>query len=491
MKTQRTTRRLLSVALCTMALGSYAWAGGGFRDDFRDGSIQDGSPVTWQWDPQGGQCAVSSQGLQLSPAQVYWSALELLATDKHGARVQYSSNMTVKAQFNLGIEPTTSACIILVTPDRQPGSNRGLYILAFNRTWFFLARDDVYRADWHWSTQGRFDPAKDIIIQLDLIDITDDAGHRTASRLECRWWVAGQAMPVQPQIVGVDSVYDVSGVELGAYTNSVEGSRANPVVFRWIEVIGSEIEVEPIVDFNGDGTVDIYDLLRLIEALGQDDPAVDIVPDGVVDKQDLEVLMDYWQQDVNDPTLLAHWALDEAQGGIACDSTGLYDAALAGNPALDPDGGQIGGALLLDGLDDCALAPFVVNPADGLFSVFAWVKGGAPGQIVLSQKGGANWLMARTSDGALATELRSTRGGSLLSSETVVTDGNWHRVGFTWDGSRRRLYVDDVLVAEDTQAGLAVCYGGLQIGCGTNRAPGTFWSGLIDDVRLYNRVVSP
>ncbi|MBN1509980.1 MAG: hypothetical protein JW955_24255, partial [Sedimentisphaerales bacterium] len=357
MKTRRTTRCLLSVALCTLVLGSYARAGGGFLDDFSDGDILDGSPVSWQWDPQRGQCAVSPQGLQLSPAQVYWSALQLLATDKHGARVQYRSNMTVKAQFNLGIEPTTIACIALVTPDYQPGSATGSYLLAFNRTWFFLARDDVYRADWHWSTKGRFDPAEDIIMQLDLIDITDGAGQRTASRLECRWWVAGQAMPVQPQIVGVDSVYDVSAVMLGALTDSVAGSRSSPVVFRWVEVIGTQIETVPIVDFNGDGHVDNRDLLRLIESWGQNDPAVDLVPDGVVDQKDLEVLMDHWQQDVNDPTLLAHWALDEAQGTIASDSTGLYDATLVGSPAWDPEGGRTGGALRLDGLDDYAIAP--------------------------------------------------------------------------------------------------------------------------------------
>ena len=64
-------------------------------------------------------------------------------------------------------------------------------------------------------------------------------------------------------------------------------------------------------------------------------------------------------------------------------------------------------------------------------------------------------------------------------------------VGFTWDGSYRRLYVDDVLVAEDTDIGLVECSGGLNIGCGATMAPDTFWSGLIDDVRIYNRAINP
>ena len=90
------------------------------------------------------------------------------------------------------------------------------------------------------------------------------------------------------------------------------------------------------------------------------------------------------------------------------------------------------------------------------------------------------------------TELcASGRNGVHLQSETGITDGNWHRVGFVWDGLNRSLYVDDLLVAEDTQQGLASSIGGLNIGCGFNSAAGTFWSGLFDDIRIYNRVVSP
>ena len=45
------------------------------------------------------------------------------------------------------------------------------------------------------------------------------------------------------------------------------------------------------------------------------------------------------------------------------------------------------------------------------------------------------------------------RFSSTLSSETIITDGDWHRIGFTWDGSIRRLYVDDVLVDEKDAEG--------------------------------------
>jgi hypothetical protein len=252
----------------------------------------------------------------------------------------------------------------------------------------------------------------------------------------------------------------------------------------------------PIVDFNGDGIVDIDDLVVLIESWGQADPQCDIGPfawgDGKVDEKDLEVLMRYWGQEVTDPTLVACWKLDETLGVTAADSAGTNDGTLMGNPTWQPTGGKLGGALQFDGIDDYVTTQFVCNPSLGPFSVFAWVKGRAPGQVIVSQANGANWLMAGASDGGLTTELKSSgRTGKALKSAASVTDGTWHRVGFVWDGSNRILYVDDSEVARDAQTTLVGTYLGLHVGAGSTLAPGTFWSGLIDDVRVYNRAVKP
>jgi hypothetical protein len=250
----------------------------------------------------------------------------------------------------------------------------------------------------------------------------------------------------------------------------------------------------PVVDFNGDEIVNIADLLRLIESWGQDDPVVDVGPapwgDSTVDREDLEVLMSYWGQEIPSPALIAHWKLDEAEGSVAGDSIRANEGTLIGGPIWQPAGGKIGGALELDGVDDGVTTPEVCNPSAGPFSVFAWVKGGAPGQVILSQAGGANWLRARASTGELVTELKGQRGGPLACS-AVITDGNWHRVGLVWDGSNRVLYVDDVEAGRDTQASLAGWVAGLYISAGSKLDAGTFWSGLIDDVRVYDRAVKP
>ncbi len=94
----------------------------------------------------------------------------------------------------------------------------------------------------------------------------------------------------------------------------------------------------------------------------------------------------------------------------------------------------------------------------------------------------------------MTTELRYIAGRLTeppLVSQTLITDDAWHRVALSWDGENRILYVDDVEVAKDTQPGFVSSEGGLYIGTGKNMAPGTYFSGLIDDVRIYSRAVEP
>jgi len=253
----------------------------------------------------------------------------------------------------------------------------------------------------------------------------------------------------------------------------------------------------PIVDFTSDGQVDLQDLLRLIESWGKDDPSVDIGPmpwgDGKVDVQDLQVFMEYWGQEIPDPALTGYWKLDEASGTTAGDSVGKNDGVLHGDPVWQPAGGKVKGALLLDGLDDYILTPYILNPGQTPFSVFLWVKGGTPGQILLSQVGGANWVRAAPTSGKLQTELNEPgrNAAKNLQSPVVITDGAWHRVGLVCDRVNRALYVDDAEVARGTLTGLPDSINGLYIGAGSTLAPGTFWKGLIDDVRIYDRAVKP
>jgi hypothetical protein len=143
-----------------------------------------------------------------------------------------------------------------------------------------------------------------------------------------------------------------------------------------------EASILPIVDLNGDGFVDVADMCIMVDHWGEDYPLCDIGPapwgDGIVDVQDLVVFADHLFEKVNDPTLVAHWPLDETEGMFAADSVGDNDAFVVGGASWQPGSGQVDGALQLDGVSGCAIAGLVLNPADGPFSIFAWVNGGAP-----------------------------------------------------------------------------------------------------------------
>ncbi|MFC1765655.1 kelch repeat-containing protein [Planctomycetota bacterium] len=280
-----------------------------------------------------------------------------------------------------------------------------------------------------------------------------------------------------------DKVYVVGGSYPGAQIT----------ILSSVEVFDTGLGA-PSPDLNGDWVVNIEDLILLIEHWGKDDPKYDIAPlpfgDGIVDEIDLGRLMSYWQQGVNDPSLLTHWKLDEAVGEIAYDSAAIHDAVVIGDPLWLPEGGQVNGALGFDGVDDYVEAPYILNFTEGNFSILAWIQGGAPGQVIVAQDSWANWLML-DAHGCLQTSLARGRWDIELTSKTVLSDDAWHRVGFTWDGLSRVLYVDDLEVARDTQQSLQDPSGHLYIGAGKKLDSASFWSGLIDDVRIYNRVIVP
>jgi hypothetical protein len=248
--------------------------------------------------------------------------------------------------------------------------------------------------------------------------------------------------------------------------------------------------IVPIVDFTGDGAVDENDDLVLADGWGGDDPLCDIGPspwgDGTVNAKDLTVLDEYRGKQVTDPTLLAHWALDEKEGTVAHDNAGQNDALTVGGPTWQPGNGIVGGALAFDGVDDCLLAKPLVGLSKGPFSILAWVKGGAPNQIVIGQQNGPIWLGASYGDGCLWTE-GDEEGAH--TSKAQITDGAWHRIGVVWDGVNEILYVDGREVARYGTSLSA--YDSSLIVIGGGPWAGTFWSGLIDDVRIYSRVVRP
>jgi len=256
-------------------------------------------------------------------------------------------------------------------------------------------------------------------------------------------------------------------------------------------------------DLDDNWKVDIEDLLILIDYWKTNETSADIAPvtkrDGIVDDKDLELFMQYWQTIIPIPGLVAHWKFDGTEGTVAYDSAGEKDIFLSAELLWRPDEGKIDGALELDGIDDYAGTSPILNPAEGTFSVFAWINGGGPGQVIISQTDGfsggtgGTWLGIDSTDGKLMTGLVPSQNLSLpLISQAVITDGQWHHVGFVWDSSYRSLYVDGVEVTKDamTVGSPQSSDGSLYIGVDKNVDPSSFFSGMLDDIRIYNRALT-
>ena len=268
-----------------------------------------------------------------------------------------------------------------------------------------------------------------------------------------------------------------------------------------------EVSIDPVVDLNDDGVVDADDMAVMVSHWGTNGTLCDIGPvpwgDGTVDTQDLIVLAEHLFEEIPLPLeVAACWRFDEQDGDVACDSATDKDAVLFGHPVWRPAEGKRDGALEFDGIDDYVSTPFVLNPVVDPFSVFAWIKGGGPGQVIVSQTDGSGgngdvWLGTTASDGRLMSALIPPACEWLvvmpLESESVVTDGRWHHIGLVWDGNYRALYVDGLEVAKDTvhAVPLKASWSGLYLGVGKTLEPGSFFWGLMDDVRIYSIALCP
>ncbi len=105
----------------------------------------------------------------------------------------------------------------------------------------------------------------------------------------------------QPVNLGapINSPYDEGGVSISADTSGIYFHSNRPGGYGGWDLY--YVPVIPIVDFNGDGVVDLVDLVMLIENWGTADTLYDIGPmpwgDGKVDIEDLKVCITRWEEE--------------------------------------------------------------------------------------------------------------------------------------------------------------------------------------------------
>lgn len=206
--------------------------------------------------------------------------------------------------------------------------------------------------------------------------------------------------------------------------------------------------------------------------------------------------------------LRGHWRCDEGKGRVAADAVG--DARLILEGAAWGQGRQ-GHAL---DLRDRTYAFVPRSRAGSLqigagrdFMVTLWFKAdpsvGAGTLRILADTRTAytrlGWMLGLDADGTATFLARQPHADGAAKGDALesrigagprrLDDGNWHHLAVGRRGARYSVYVDGELGAEtDIPAGALTEDSPLYIGAGEGKAG--FFTGLVDDLRLYDRALT-
>ncbi len=213
-----------------------------------------------------------------------------------------------------------------------------------------------------------------------------------------------------------------------------------------------------------------------------------------------------------DDGLIVYYPFDEATGDTASDaSKNNNDAKLTGSAKWEPNDGKIGGALRLDGTGSSAEDDDGGDYIDGLeaFTIAVWVKSDTVGHdrgIIhsIDPDGGDNVFTLRYDAASWSTPggtnlikgaITTTGGGQAYEGKSDVQTTEWQHLAFLWSsGEKLQLYIDGELDDnpthnDDGKTGSITGAAKFIVGKGAKDAS-TSWPGLIDDVRIYDRVLS-
>jgi hypothetical protein len=190
-----------------------------------------------------------------------------------------------------------------------------------------------------------------------------------------------------------------------------------------------------------------------------------------------------------------HLKFDESAGSIAVDDTGNSNGTLQNfgdSPVWQPVGGQIGGALAFDGADDRVTVPSVALAA--AFTVSWWYKtaDNTQGGVQSVMIGEDAWNSVGAEFGLKNSNFYIGIGPTTPDNTVAAPAENaWHHVVVTRDAANKvDLYVDNGAptrlfgdVAQTETFTLT------RLG-GDGLAITDLFSGLLDDVRVYDRAIS-
>jgi hypothetical protein len=196
--------------------------------------------------------------------------------------------------------------------------------------------------------------------------------------------------------------------------------------------------------------------------------------------------------------LIAAYSFEEGSGNSTADSSGNgQNGTITSATWLTT--GRYGNCLLFDGVSSMVTVPDS-NFLDltGALTLSAWVypRSGSPWQnvIIKERPGGEVYNLYSNADANVPTFFvvgaAAPNSPINVSGTSVLPLNTWSHLAATYDGGILRLFINGVQVGSRITSGsLLTSNGNLRIG--GNSIWGEFFDGRIDEVRIYNRALSP
>jgi hypothetical protein len=178
--------------------------------------------------------------------------------------------------------------------------------------------------------------------------------------------------------------------------------------------------------------------------------------------------------------------------GDATDSIGTNDGSSVGDPTYST--GILNNAVVLDG-NDYISVPANADQALSTYSISMWVyfETSIPtGWVALLEHdrfGPNNYALFKTS-GSNNIRFSYSQSQFVDGNDGVLTPDTWHHIVGTFSGSQANLYIDNVLDNSATNSpSVTPTQDILTIGANNNGSE--YFTGSIDEVRIYNRALTP
>ncbi len=197
--------------------------------------------------------------------------------------------------------------------------------------------------------------------------------------------------------------------------------------------------------------------------------------------------------DYGDGSLVGYWTFDEGTGTVAYDSSGSNATGTLTNGPTWVAGKVGSGALSFNGSNNYVNAgnPATLNITSNI-TIAAWVNETDCAHHEIIDKWGSGGYLFNMFSGCVpslyATGGTFSKANTWITATSSIVTGTWYQVAVTYDGSNVAFYINGV-PAGSTAATGAWNTSNATLGIGQNRAANWF-SGLIDDVRIYNRTLS-